>query len=71
MSNSINTPQFNFDEPITITLKLSYSFIPKDCLPDDFSGTKEDAIEYFRADVAENIMSWATPNEIYNGLTAE
>ena len=53
-------------QPITLELGLSYTFNPVDHLPEDWRGTREDAIEWFRADIAENLHNWVNPRDIYD-----
>ena len=55
-------------KPITLELGLSYTFDPVDHLPDDWQGTREDAIEWFRSDIAENLRNWINPRDIYGAI---
>jgi hypothetical protein len=55
-------------KPITLELRLSYTFDPVDHLPDDWQGTREEAIERFRSDIAENLHNWLNPRDIYGAI---
>jgi hypothetical protein len=58
-------------EPIVLKVEVVYTFMPDDSLPDDFDGTREDAVEYFKWDLAENFNLFANPQEIYHHITEE
>jgi hypothetical protein len=55
-------------KPITLKLELSYTFQPEDHLPDDWDGTREDLVEWFRSDIADNLHSWINSRDIYDHL---
>ena len=58
-------------EPVTLKLDLTYTFEPSECLPDDWEGTREELVEWFRSDMAENFHSWVNRREIYNSIQEE
>lgn len=58
-------------KPITLELRLSYTFDPVDYLPDDWQGTRKKAIEWFRSDIVENIYDWINPRDIYDCIKEE
>ena len=45
-------------KPIEITLKYTWTFDQRDHLPDDFSGTRKEAIRWFKDDVATNLSEY-------------
>jgi hypothetical protein len=45
-------------KPIEITLKYTWTFDQGDHLPDDFSGTRKEAIEWLKEDVATNLSEY-------------
>ena len=57
-------------EPVTLKLELTYSFEPSECLP-DWEGTREELVEWFRSDMAENFHSWVNRREIYDSIQEE
>jgi hypothetical protein len=58
-------------EPITLKIEVVYTFMPDDSLPEDFDGTREDAVEWFKSDLAENFNLFANPRDIYEHITEE
>jgi hypothetical protein len=58
-------------EPVTLRLKLTYTFEPSECLPDDWEGTREELVEWFRSDMAENFHGWVNRREIYDSIQEE
>ena len=53
---------------VKIQLKIGWSFSLRDHLPDDFSGTRAEAIKYLKDDIAENLGDYLTLDEIINNL---
>ena len=45
-------------KPIEITLKYTWTFDQRDHIPDDFSGTRKEAIEWLKEDVATNLSEY-------------
>ena len=58
-------------EPVTLKLELTYTFEPSECLPDDWEGTRDELVEWFSSDMAENFRSWINPREIYDSIQEE
>jgi hypothetical protein len=56
----------DLNKEVTIQVKLTYNFVPADFLPDDFEGTREDVVEWFRDDVADNFEQFVSKREIYD-----
>lgn len=53
---------------VSIELKMTWYFDLRDHLPDDFNGTRADAIKYLKDDIAENLGDYLTFDEIINHL---
>ena len=53
---------------VSIKLQMIWYFDLRDHLPDDFSGTRADAIKYLREDIAENLGNYLTFDEIMDHL---
>jgi hypothetical protein len=60
----MKTEKLDLNKEVIIQVKLTYSFVPADHLPDDYGGTREDVVNYFREDIAENFDQWVSANEI-------
>jgi hypothetical protein len=54
-------------KPIVVTLEVTWVFTE---LPDDFKGTRREAIEYCKNDVSENFSEFFDVNQVENNLTA-
>ena len=54
-------------KPIVVRLEVSWVFTE---LPDDFEGTRREAIEYCKNDVSENFSEFFDVNQVENNLTA-
>jgi hypothetical protein len=61
----MKTEKLDLNKEVIIQVKLTYSFVPADHLPDDYDGTREDVVSYFREDIAQNFDQWVSANEIY------
>jgi hypothetical protein len=61
----MKTEKLDLNKEVIIQVKLTYSFVPADHLPDDYDGTREDIVSYFREDIAQNFDQWVSANEIY------
>jgi hypothetical protein len=61
----MKTKKLDLNKEVIIQVKLTYSFVPADHLPDDYDGTREDVVSYFREDIAQNFDQWVSANEIY------
>ena len=61
----METEKLDLNKEVIIQVKLTYSFVPADHLPDDYDGTREDVVSYFREDIAQNFDQWVSANEIY------
>lgn len=55
-------------KPITLEIGLRFTFNPADHLPDDWQGAREEAVEWFRSDMAENLHNWINPRDIYGAI---
>jgi hypothetical protein len=58
-------------KPVTLRLKLTYTFEPSECLPDDWEGTREELVEWFRDDMVDNFHGWVNRREIYDSIQEE
>lgn len=58
----------NLEKPITIKLEASWIFSE---LPDDFEGTREDAIDYFKSDLVNNFGEFFDTRYVSQHLTIE
>ena len=56
---------------ITLKLEMTYSFNPSEHLPDDWEGTREELVEWFRSDIAENFHNWVNRRDIYDNIKEE
>jgi hypothetical protein len=61
----MKTEKLDLNKEVIIQVKLTYSFVPADHLPDDYDGTREDVVNYFREDIAQNFDQWVSANEIH------
>ena len=52
--------------PIKLKLTLDWNIDPRDHLPDDFNGTREEAIDWIKTEIAENLASCVIDSEIYH-----
>lgn len=53
---------------VCIELRIGWSFTLKDHLPDDFSGTRLEAVQYLKEDIAQNLENYLTQSEILEKL---
>jgi hypothetical protein len=54
-------------KPVVVKLEVTWVFTE---LPDDFKGTRREAIEYCKNDVSENFSEFFDVNQVENNLTA-
>ena len=54
-------------KPIIVKLEVSWVFTE---LPDDFEGTRQEAIEYFKNDVSQNFSEFFDGDQVESHLTA-
>jgi hypothetical protein len=54
-------------KPIIVKLEVAWVFTE---LPDDFEGTRQEAIEYFKNDVSENFNEFFDGGQVESHLTA-
>ena len=54
-------------KPIVVKLQVSWVFTE---LPDDFEGTRQEAIEYFKNDVSQNFSEFFDSGRVEGHLTA-
>ena len=54
-------------KPVVVKLEVAWFFTE---LPDDFEGTRQEAIEYFKNDVSQNFSEFFDGGEVESPLTA-
>ena len=66
MKQTIEMPM-KLKKPIVVKLEVAWVFTE---LPDDFEGTRQEAIDYFKNDVSENFGEFFDGGRVESHLTA-